>query len=87
MNLTFKNVLKNIRINCYRCQRTFAQEIGVPIGTYPAWERGACLPNAERLGVICKKLKTVYNISDKDIEKLLNAYKRDKKGLWGIDEL
>ena len=76
--MSFCNELRAIRISTYKNQRNFVKPLGVPYGTYTAWETGSALPRIERVKRLCYTLKTSYGIKQSVLDKLTAEYEKDK---------
>ena len=77
--MSFCNELRAIRISTYKNQRNFVKPLGVPYGTYTAWETGAALPRIERVKKLCYTLKASYGIKQSALDRLQTEYENDKK--------
>lgn len=67
--MSFSEVVKAIRQECYLSQQAFADELGVSFSTVNRWEKAKAVPNYQtmkRLVAYCKAL----NIDCKELEEI-----------------
>lgn len=67
--MSFSEVVKAIRQECYLSQQAFADELGVSFSTVNRWEKAKAIPNYQtmkRLVAYCKEL----NINCKELEEI-----------------
>ena len=76
--MTFSEIVKTIRHECYLSQQAFADELGVSFSTVNRWENGRAIPSykaMKKLIVYCKLL----NIDCSEMEKI---WKESKNGAY-----
>ena len=73
----FGKLLKSIRLHCSCSQIQFCEKLGIPTGTYSAWETGRFLPTIHSMESLYKGLEKL-NIEEFYIERLKDTYYRIK---------
>ena len=70
---SFSKELKRIRLRQSCSQIEFCNRLGIPSGTYSAWETGRFLPSVKSLTELCEQLHYI-KVPDFDIRTLKCTY-------------